>query len=197
MSRAKHAIAWLSVSVGFWGEGEKFTAVKEKAALDLERETEREHHCETEWKVTKLILALLPFNNCLKPKLCLKRTKKWKCTYYRALMCMKCLSTRLLFSLHQWLILLSSLCSCACSYFLLDCKHKHFSMPVCFCVSAWTVCLCLCVLPSVRRCSVPQAVTSSRPSDYCCLLHWQINPVNNYNPSPSLSLFPPPPSFQS
>lgn len=78
MSRAKHAIAWLSVSVGFWGEGEKFTAVKEKAALDLERETEREHHCETEWKVTKLILALLPFNNCLKPKLCLKKNKKVK-----------------------------------------------------------------------------------------------------------------------
>lgn len=48
--------------------------------------------------------------------------------------------------------------------------------------------VCVCVLPSVRRCSVTRAVVSSRPSDYCCLLHWQINPVNNNNPSQSLSL---------
>lgn len=110
-------------------------------------------------------------------------------------------SPRLLFSFPQRLILLSSLCSCACSHFLLDCKHKHFSTLVCFCVSVnlheLYVYVCVCVLPSVRRCSVPQAVASSRPSDYCCLLHWQINPVNNYNPSPSLSHFLPRPTLFS
>lgn len=48
--------------------------------------------------------------------------------------------------------------------------------------------MCVYVLPSVRRCSVPWAVASSRPSDYSCLLHRQINPVNKNNPSLSLSL---------
>lgn len=43
------------------------------------------------------------------------------------------------------------------------------------------------VFPSARKCSVPRAVVSSRPSDYCCLLHRQINPVNTNNPPPSLS----------
>lgn len=87
---------------------------------------------------------------------------------------------------------------CAAVHAHIFCLIANISIFPCLCVSVylssvWTICLCLCVLPSVRRCSVPQAVTSSRPSDYCCLLHWQINPVNNYNPSPSLSLPPPRP----
>lgn len=33
---------------------------------------------------------------------------------------------------------------------------------------------------------LPSVVEFNRPSDYCCLLHWQINPVNNNNNSLSL-----------
>lgn len=66
-----------------------------------------------------------------------------------------------------------------------------FFISVCtWCVNV--IVLFFSFLPSVRRCSVPQTVASSKPSDYSCLLHRQINPLNNNNPfqpiSPSLPL---------
>lgn len=52
--------------------------------------------------------------------------------------------------------------------------------------------MCVAICHEVQRSPV---VASSRPSDYSCLLHWQINPLNNNNPPPSFSLSSSGPSF--
>lgn len=47
---------------------------------------------------------------------------------------------------------------------------------VCVCGSPCTVCV---TYYAICLQEVPRVVKSSRPSDYICLLRWQINPVNN------------------
>lgn len=66
----------------------------------------------------------------------------------------------------------------------------------CVCVNLY-VYVCLCEFVCVAICQEVQCSPGSRrPSDYCCLLHWQINPLNNNNPSQSLSLSYSLPSLQ-
>lgn len=93
---------------------------------------------------------------------------------------------------------MSPMCAFVCAdvyvYFLLECNNEQFVMIDFFsqCVvmnvhMLYRLRVYMFVFPSARKCSVPRAVVSSRPSDYCCLLHRQINPVNTNNPPPSLS----------
>lgn len=74
----------------------------------------------------------------------------------------------------QKCILVSAVCV---SFPLCVCTSSTSVLHVFLCMVMWLflhmlyVCLVyVCVLPSVRRCSVPRAVESSRPADYCCLL---------------------------
>lgn len=94
---------------------------------------------------------------------------------------------------------------CAVVRMFIFCLTANVSIFLCLCLSlcvylimhilcvyvCTSVCVCLCVCAHLSGGALPWAVASSRPSDYCCLLHRQINPLNNSNPSKSLSFFLP------